>query len=93
MELEGVIVMRKKMSKTRNIALFTAMGMVVIYTIANCVFGWLNTQNGMVFQFDATQTSEWFEFWKWVVITGGSITVAKTVKGKTNSDKDEGEVI
>ena len=41
------------------------------------------------FYFDATQTSEWFEFWKWVVITGGGITVAKTFKGTEYSTGSE----
>ena len=77
------------MKKTRNIMLLIAIFAVMAYTVANCLFGILNAHYNTVFQFDATQTSEWFEFWKWVVISGATITVAKTVKGSTNSDDDE----
>ena len=80
---------RKKLKKTRNIILLIAVGMVISYALADIVFGFLHTGDYSVAQFDATLTSEWFSFWKWVVGIGGGITVAKTVKGKTNSDDDE----
>ena len=38
---------------------------------------------------DGTLTVEVFSFLKWLVASGGAITIAKTVKGKTNSDLDE----
>lgn len=79
----------KKLHKTRNIILLTAIGMVIAYATADVVFGFLHTGDYSVAQFDATLTSEWFGFWKWVVSVGGGITVAKTLKGKTNSDDDE----
>lgn len=81
-----------KQWKTRKTVLFTAIVMCVLYTVCDCLFGVLNANHGMVFSFDSTLTSEWFEFWKWVVISGGSITVAKVMKGNTNSDSDENAV-
>jgi hypothetical protein len=83
--------MKKKLKKTRNITLFLAMAMVILYTLANCVFGFIGMQYSTVFYFDATQTSEWFEFWKWVVITGGGITVAKTFMGTDYSSSTGSE--
>ena len=38
---------------------------------------------------DSTLTIEVFGFLKWLVVSGGMITIAKTIKGKTNSDVDE----
>lgn len=84
--------MKKKLRKTRNILLLFAISMVVLYTVANCVFGFIGMQYSTVFYFDATQTSEWFDFWKWVVITGGGITVAKTFKGTDYSAGSEEEL-
>ena len=81
-----------KQWKTRKTVLFTAIVMCVLYTICDCLFGVFNTQYGMVFSFDSTLTTEWFEFWKWVVISGGSITIAKVMKGNTNSDGDENNI-
>lgn len=80
---------KKKLRKTRNIMLFLACGMVILYTVANVLFGVLNVRYDTVFQFDPTQTTEWFSFWKWVVVSGGGITIAKTLKGNTNSDEEE----
>lgn len=78
--------------KTRKTVLYTAILMCVFYTVCNCLFSVLNTEYGTVFSFDSTLTTEWFTFWKWVVISGGSITVAKVMKGNTNSDGDENAV-
>lgn len=86
------IVNSVKQWKTRKTVLYTAILMCVLYTICNCLFGIFNTKYGMVFSFDSTLTAEWFEFWKWVVISGGSITVAKVMKGNTNSDSDENAI-
>lgn len=83
--------MKKKLKKTRNITLFLAITMVILYTLANCIFGFIGMKFSTLFYFDATQTSEWFEFWKWVVITGGGITVAKTFKGTDYSTGSEEE--
>jgi hypothetical protein len=79
--------------KTRKTVLYTAIVMCVLYTACNCLFGIVNAQYGTVFSFDSTLTTEWFSFWKWVVISGGSITVAKVMKGNTNSDRDENAVV
>lgn len=81
-----------KQWKTRKTVLYMAIVMCVLYTVCNCLFGIFNTQYGMVFSFDSTLTTEWFEFWKWVVISGGSITIAKVMKGNTNSDGDENAI-
>lgn len=81
--------MKRKLKKTRNIVLLIAVGMVIAYALADIVFGFLHTGDYSVAQFDATLTDNWFSFWKWVVSVGGSITVAKTLKGKTNSDDNE----
>ena len=86
------IVNSVKQWKTRKTVLYTAIVMCVLYTVCNCLFGILNVRYGTVFSFDSTLTAEWFEFWKWVVISGGSITVAKVMKGNTNSDSDENTV-
>ena len=82
---------RKKKRKTRRTVLYIAIGMVIAYTVVNCLFGMINAHYQTVFYFDSTQTSEWFEFWKWVVVTGAIITCTKTAKGNTNSDNDESE--
>ena len=78
--------------KTRKTVLYTAIMMCIGYTVCNCLFGIVNAEYGTVFSFDSTLTTEWFEFWKWVVISGGSITVAKVLKGKTNSDGNENAI-
>lgn len=75
--------------KTRKAILILSIVMIIGYTIANSILTWTHTEYGTTFYFDSTQTSEWFDFWKWVVATGTSITVAKVIKGKTNSDNDE----
>lgn len=75
--------------KTSKTTLFIAIWMCTIYTVVNCIFGIVNTKYGSVFYFDSTQTSEWFEFWKWVVISGGAITVTKIAKTKNNNDMEE----
>lgn len=84
-------VLKKKLNKTRNLILLCAITMVLVYTVLDIVFGFtgMRISGAMVFQFDSTLTSEFFDFWKWVVATGAGITIAKTVKGKTNSDDDE----
>ena len=83
--------MKNKLKKTRNITLFMAIAMVILYTVTNAVFGFLGMKYSTVFYFDPTQTTEWFEFWKWVVISCGGITVAKTLKGSDySSEESEG---
>lgn len=80
---------KKKLHKTRNIVLLIAVVMVIFYALADIVFGFIHTGDYSVAQFDATLTDNWFSFWKWLASLSGGITVAKTLKGKTNSDDDE----
>ena len=75
--------------KTRNIMLFVVCVFVILYTVVDAVMGFESMKLGMVSQLDSTLTSEVFGFAKWVVISGATITVAKTAKGTTNSDEDE----
>ena len=83
--------MKRKLSKTRNIILLCAIVSVIAYALADIVLAYLSAKASTysVMQFDSTLTQEWFGFWKWVVTTGATITVAKTLKGKTNSDNEE----
>ena len=86
------VVLKKKLRKTRNIVLLSAVGMVVLYTALDMLFGFVGMRlenSYQIFQFDATLTQNWFDFWKWVVVSGAGITIVKTAKGKTNSDDDE----
>jgi hypothetical protein len=84
--------LKKKLHKTRNIVLLSAVSMVVFYTALDIIFGFVGMKlenTYQIFQFDATLTQNWFDFWKWMVISGAGITIVKTAKGKTNSDDDE----
>ena len=77
--------------KTSKTTLFMAIWACIIYTVVNCLYSILNTNLGMVFSFDPTLTSEWFEFWKWVVISGGTLSIVKVVKQpkkEVNEDED-----
>jgi hypothetical protein len=75
--------------KTRKLVLYVAILAIVLYALADSVLTWICAEYGYVIALDSTLTAEWFEFWKWTVITGASITVVKTAKGKTNSDNTE----
>lgn len=80
---------RKRKQKTRNVMLFVVCLFVILYTVIEVVMGFQSMRLGMSVQLDSTLTSEVFSFAKWVVISGATITVAKTAKGTTNSDEDE----
>lgn len=80
---------REKLRKTRNVMLLAAVCIVLIYTAVDVTFGFLGMKLGSVYQLDSTLTAQVFEFAKWIVVSGAAITVAKTAKGKTNSDEDE----
>lgn len=82
------IVPRRK-QKTRNVMLFVVCLFVIVYTVVEIVMAFVSMKQGMSVQLDSTLTSEVFSFAKWVVISGATITVAKTAKGTTNSDEDE----
>ena len=69
--------------------LFVVCTFVILYTLIDVIMGFESMKLGMIDQLDSTLTSEVFEFAKWVVISGATITVAKTAKGQTNSDEDE----
>lgn len=79
----------KRKQKTRNVMLFVVCLFVIAYTVIEVVMGFVSMKQGMAVQLDSTLTSEVFSFAKWVVISGATITVAKTAKGTTNSDEDE----
>lgn len=80
---------RKNKVKTRNKLLFFAVVFVLLYTVADIVYGFISLRYMQPAQLDATLTSEVIGFCKWVVTTGAAITITKTVKGSTNSDEDE----
>lgn len=69
--------------KTRKATLVFSIVGGVIYTIIGIVMGFFDKS------IDGTLTEQWFEFLKWVVLSGGMITVSKVMKGKTNSDEIE----
>ena len=79
----------RRKQKTRNVMLFVVCLFVILYTVIEVVMGFQSMRLGMSVQLDSTLTSEVFSFAKWVVISGATITVAKTAKGTTNSDEDE----
>lgn len=70
---------------TRKITLLFTIFAFVIYAIVLIA---MNMAGVEVSQLD-TLTEQVYSAGKWLVITGCTITIAKTVKGKTNSDKDE----
>lgn len=80
---------KRRNKKTRNRMLFVVCTFVIIYTVIEVILAFTSKAQGVALQLDSTLTSEVFSFAKWVVVTGGTITVAKTVKGNTNSDEDE----
>ena len=79
----------RRKQKTRNVMLFVVCTFVIAYTVVEIVMAFVSMKQGMVVQLDSTLTSEVFSFAKWVVVSGATITVAKTAKGETNSDEDE----
>jgi hypothetical protein len=75
--------------KTRNKLLLVVCVLVIAYTVTDISLGFLGMSLGYSVQLDSTLTSEVFAFAKWIVVSGATITVAKTMKGDTNSDEDE----
>ena len=69
--------------KTRKLTLMFSVLCVCIYIAIGIVMAYYDKM------LDSTLTSEVFDFFKWLTITGCAITVAKVVKGETNSDSDE----
>ena len=80
---------KPKKLKTRNKMLIICCLMVISYTIVDMVLGFIGISTGSQIQLDSTLTSEVFGFAKWVITAGAGITVAKTLKGETNSDETE----
>lgn len=69
--------------KTRKTILVFTIFCACLYTALGL---FMNYNDKMI---DGTLTSEVFDFLKWLVVSGGAITIAKTIKGNTNSDSDE----
>ena len=69
--------------KTRKTILVFTIFCACLYTVIGL---YMNYNDKII---DSTLTVEVFNFLKWLVVSGGAITIAKTVKGKTNSDADE----
>lgn len=84
-----IVPQQKRTPKTRNMMLFVVCVFVISYTLVEIILGFVSIRTGMIFQLDSTLTTEVFSFAKWVVVSGATITVAKTAKGETNSDEDE----
>ena len=80
---------KKKHVKTRDKMLIICATLVIVYTIIDITLGFVGLSTGSQIQLDSTLTSEVFGFAKWVITTGAGITVAKTLKGDTNSDDTE----
>lgn len=80
---------KKKTIKTRDMMLILCSTLVIIYTIIDIILGFVGLRTGSQIQLDSTLTTEVFGFAKWVITTGAGITVAKTLKGYTNSDETE----
>lgn len=80
---------KRKKVKTRDMMLIICSAMVIIYTLVDITLGFVGLKTGAQIQLDSTLTSEVFSFAKWVITTGAGITVAKTLKGNTNSDETE----
>ena len=80
---------KRKTVKTRDMMLILCSVLVIIYTIIDIILGFVGLKTGSQIQLDSTLTTEVFGFAKWVIMTGAGITVAKTLKGRTNSDETE----
>lgn len=69
--------------KTRKIFLSVSVSVIILYTVISIIC------NIRGISIDSTLTENVFDFFKWLVVTGCTITVAKVIKGKTNSDEIE----
>lgn len=92
-ELKGFSKLKKKISnaKTRKKVLGLAIACVLLILAVNigglAISAIKQTDN--IYQMDSDIVNDVISFFKWTVITGCAVTVAKTAKGKTNSDDDE----
>ena len=80
---------KRKTVTTRDMMLILCSILVIIYTIIDIILGFVGLKTGSQIQLDSTLTTEVFGFAKWVITTGAGITIAKTLKGRTNSDETE----
>lgn len=69
--------------KTRKATLIFSIFCICIYILIGIYMGF---QDKIL---DATLTTEVFSFFKWLVITGCTITVAKVFKGENSNDSIE----
>lgn len=71
--------------KTRKTTLIFSVVCALTYTITGIILSFFDKS------LDSTLTEQVFSFLKWLVLTGCTITIAKVIKGRTNSDCDERE--
>lgn len=69
--------------KTRKLFLILSVVIILVYIVISLIF------SAKEIMIDSALTENVFEFFKWLVMTGCVITVAKVVKGDTNSDDVE----
>lgn len=69
--------------KTRKLFLIVSVAIILVYIVISLIFA------AKEITIDSTLTENVFDFFKWLVMTGCVITVAKVVKGNTNSDDVE----
>lgn len=69
--------------KTRKLVLTFSIFCICLYVVISIILACYDKY------LDSTLTSEVFEFFKWLTITGCAITISKVFKGNTNSDSDE----
>lgn len=80
---------RRRKRKTRNTMLILASCLVIFYTIVDIVLAFYSLRTGSSYQLDSTLTTQIFDYAKWLCGGSAVITVAKTLKGRTNHDEDE----
>lgn len=80
---------------TSKTSLYLAIVMVILYTFINIIISVIGICFGSNSTLDSVLTTEWFEFWKWVVAGSGSVSIfkllrvdSKEVKKKVKKVKD-----
>lgn len=82
-----------RVHKTRNVMLLISIGFVGLYTLIDISLAYLNIKFSGLPQLNDTLTEKLFDYATWIVTSGATITVVKTIKGSTNSDSDEFEML
>jgi hypothetical protein len=82
-----------RVHKTRNVMLLISIGFVGLYTLIDISLAYLNIKFSGLPQLNDTLTEKLFDYATWIVTSGATITVVKTIKGSTNSDSDEFEMM